>query len=262
MSLVRVACILVLVLSGCGSGLHFPSASRDAPVSLSGILYRPDGADPFPAMVLLHTCAGLEPLQLDWAAWLKARGYVALVVDSFTPRGTRNVCREGRNPTSAEVGGDAFGALEYLRSLPFVDREHIGVMGWSFGANAALRVAGASVVKVADLPGGGFRVAVAFYPSCRAFSDDTAIPVLMLLGGSDDWTPSEECVYSADALTRRGVHTVEWKVYPGVTHGFDNPAHRAGVTTLGHFMKYDANAVADAEKRVEAFLATHLRGAR
>src|SRR3989442_2068279 len=244
---VALAFSLSLVLGGCASGVHFPSASTGsgydrpgAPVTLSGSLYRPDGPGPLPSMVVLHTCGGLQRLELDWADWLKARGYVALVVDSFTPRGTRNVCGTGRNPTYAEVGGDAFGALAYLRSLPFVDGERIGVMGWSYGAMAALRVAGASVVDSAKPQGGGFRVSVAFYPSCRAFASDTAIPLLMLLGGSDDWTPPEMCVAGAEALLQRGGRTVEWKVYPGVHHGFDNFALRTGVTYLRHTLKYDA----------------------
>src|SRR5262245_5561545 len=251
---------LTLGFGGCvSSSVHFPSDSASS-VTLDGSLYRPQGPGPFPAMVLLHTCSGVQQLELQWAAWVKARGYVALVVDSFTPRGMRS-CGGGA-PTYLEVGKDALGALTYLRSLPFVDGKRIGVMGWSHGGAAALSVAATSAVRESEPRGGGFRVSVAFYPSCTAFAYDTGIPVLMLLGGADDWMPPAQCVAAAEALIKRGGPTVEWTVYPGATHAFANSELRAGVMYLGHYLKYDADATADAEQRVEAFLATHLRGTR
>ena len=250
--------VLMLGFGGCVSSVHFPSVYSASPVTLDGSLYRPQGPGPFPAMVLLHTCSGVQQLELQWAAWVRARGYVALVVDSFTPRGMRN-CGGGAPWANGE---DAFGALTYLRSLPFVDGKRIGVMGWSYGATAALRAATTSAVVESEPRAGGFRVSVAFYPSCNAFGSDTNIPVLMLLGGNDDWMPPAQCVAAAEALVKRGGSTVEWTVYPGATHAFANSELRAGVMYLGHYLKYDADATADAEKRVEAFLATHLRGTR
>ena len=62
----------------------------------------------------------------EWARWLTSEGYVALVLDSFTPRGVTNVCGTGRGPTTLDADADAFGALRYLRSLPFVDGERVG----------------------------------------------------------------------------------------------------------------------------------------
>ena len=122
---------------------------------------------------------------------------------------------------------------------------------------AALTVATTSAVVESKPRGGGFRVSVAFYPNCDAFGSDTDIPVLMLLGGSDDLMPPALCVAAAEALIKRGGPTVEWTVYPGAHHAFANWELRDG-----GMYKYDANATADAEKRVEAFLATHLRGTR
>jgi len=247
-----VALGLALLLTGCASRVRFPSAYPLQPVTVSGTLYRPDGPGPFPATVLLHSCGGLAPHVFDWAQWLKAEGYVALVVDSFSPRGTSNVCGKGRNPTPHEVAGDAFGALAYLRSLPFVDRDRIGVMGWSYGAMAALAAASASFTKWAQPPGGGFRVAVPFYPSCSYVAHDTAIPVLLLLGEADDWTPPGQCVEAAKRLQQEG-RTMLWTVYPGAHHGFDkSELGSRTVSVLGYTLRYDPVATADAEKRIRA----------
>ena len=58
---------------------------------LPATLVRPDGAGPLPAMVLLQTCGGLSKGIFEWANWLKSEGYAALIVDSFSPRGTTDV---------------------------------------------------------------------------------------------------------------------------------------------------------------------------
>lgn len=254
----RFAAFGFLLLAGCAAQVEFQSASPHQPVTLAGTLYRPDGPGPFAAMVLLHTCAGLGPHVFDWAAWLKAEGYVALVVDSFSPPSRlKNVCGIGSNPSVYEVTADALGALAHLRSLPFVDQDRIGVMGWSYGGMAALQASN----SVAQPPGGGFRVSVAFYASCDPYFASPVIPILLLLAEADDSTPSAPCVTAAERFQQLG-RTVVWTVYPGAHHGFDKAELGATTVSKGYTMKYDAAAAADAAKRVRAFLAQYLRRAR
>ena len=59
---------------------------------LRGLLVRPEGAGPFPAVVLLHGCDGVQPFQEQWAADLASWGYVALLADSHGPRGIGDDC--------------------------------------------------------------------------------------------------------------------------------------------------------------------------
>lgn len=250
-----------LLLAGCALAVRFPSA--DEPVTASGYLHRPDGTGPFAAMVLLHTCSGLHRHEFDWAEWFKANGYVALVVDSFSPRGATNVCSRGSNgPSPSEVALDAFGALAYLRSLPFVDRDRVGVIGWSWGAMAALRAGSESFVRRARSP--GFRAAVAFYPECSYIEWDTAIPVLLLLGDADDWTGYQPCVRTAKQLAESG-KTIDWKVYAGATHSFDFAEmgwRGEPVNYLGYRLRYSPAATTDARTRVGAFLGRYIGPAR
>jgi dienelactone hydrolase len=208
--------------------------------------------------VLLHPCGGLAPFVNNWAYWVQGEGYVALVVDSFSPRGTTNVCRDGRNPTMQEVAADAFGALRYLRSLPFVDAERVGVMGWSYGAGASLLAsrAGYRFLDRSEPNGKGFQAAVAFYPPCQLAGTDTATPLLMLLAGADDWTPTYGCISIGEVLQREN-RPVRWVVYPNASHAFDQPGPPR--TYLGHYMAYDPSATADAEKQVRRFLAEFFR---
>src|SRR5437016_3736855 len=138
------AVALALSLTACAQDVHFPRIVAAGPVSLPAALYRPKGGGPFPAVVALHHCGGRTASVLAWAAWLRDEDYVALAPDSFSPRGTTNVCGSGVNPTVREVAVDAFGALAYLRSLPFVDPNRIAVMSWSYGGAASLIVASRS----------------------------------------------------------------------------------------------------------------------
>src|SRR5712664_2551226 len=58
-------------------------------------LFAPAGAGPFPAVVVLHGCSGVVRHDRIWGQQLTAWGYVAIVVDSFRPRGVTTVCNQG-----------------------------------------------------------------------------------------------------------------------------------------------------------------------
>lgn len=250
---------LVLLLVGCAPQVRFTSPDPAQPVALSGSLYRPEGLGPFPAMVLLHHCGGLTQNIRNWALWFRSEGYVALAVDSFSPRGATIVCGTRRNPTAREVALDAFGALAHLRSLPFVDPERIGVIGWSYGAMAALQASDKRFLSFVEPRGGGFRAAVAFYPHCSYFPAEPSNPLLLLLGEADDWTPPHGCIIMAEVSKERGGPVV-LKVYPGAHHAFDDWVYGLGARQyLGYTLKYDAAARADSETRVRDFLAQYLR---
>ena len=88
---------------------------------------------------------------------------------------------------------------------------------------------------------------------------DATIPLLLLLGEADDWSTASECVARAEQYRKQG-QTVEWKVYSGVHHGFDNENYVYTRTDrAGRTMKYDKNAVADSWNRLKEFLGRNLR---
>ena len=64
---------------------------------LTGELQKPDGDGPFPAVVMLHRCSGLERFKRDYDIWAKrlaSWGYASLQVDSFGPRGNPDACAD------------------------------------------------------------------------------------------------------------------------------------------------------------------------
>src|SRR5947208_9336752 len=132
--------VVWLVLTGCASStVRFPNATPATPREVPGQVYRPEGTGPFPAVVLLHGCQGVLPSTRQWGRWFKERGYLALVVDSWAARGITEDC----SPASPEVMNterfdDGVGALRYLQSRGDVDRDHVGVIGWSNGGAFAM----------------------------------------------------------------------------------------------------------------------------
>ena len=78
----------------------FKSTSKiedGTPLMLTGILTKPEGNGPFPAVVLLHGCSGLEDGKVRNEAWsnrLVKWGYVTFQLDSFGPRNISNICTD------------------------------------------------------------------------------------------------------------------------------------------------------------------------
>ena len=70
----------------------------------------------------------------DWEYWLVTQGYVVACVDG---RGTAARGEAFRKATYGKLGvleaQDQIAAANYLGTLPFVDKNRIGIWGWSYG---------------------------------------------------------------------------------------------------------------------------------
>jgi dienelactone hydrolase len=216
-------------------------------------LFLPAGSGPFPAMVVLHGCDGVGAHYRDWAGDLAAWGYVALLVDSFRPRGFRTVCNRGMDVPPMIQAQDGFAAATYLRSLPNVRADRIGVIGFSHGGWAVLKAVLADTVRQDQaLP---FAAAIAFYPGCDPPGSALATDTLILIGDADDWTPVARCERWRDAVATRG-HVLQMKIYHGALHGFD--AKTAPRMYAGHYVGRNPEAAEDAIAATRNFLAARL----
>jgi dienelactone hydrolase len=245
-----------------------PAPEARPEIELSARLTRPRGAGPFPAVVLLHGCAGRKAAQDDWAARLADWGYVALQIDSFGPRGLRAVCDSQAGPN---VGGqvfDAFGGLLWLRRQSLIGRRRIAVMGWGQGATAALD----SVLSIgsASFFDRGFAAALAVSPYCPGNIPRRYLaPVLILTGAKDDLMPAARCRRIA-ARPETGGEAITLVVYPDAHYGFDDPAQGAAHSVpdvlniersppRGATFGYNAAAHRGALAQVRMFLAQEMQ---
>jgi dienelactone hydrolase len=231
-----VAALAVAVVASAQEHVSFPSldGAGNAPVVLTGAFFAAPGASgPAPAIAMFHGCGGaydkrgeLARRMRDYATLFNGLGLHVLVVDSLTARYEKELCTQRigkRRVTQANRRLDALGAIEYLADRHDVDPKRIGLIGWSNGGSTVLA---ATNLRHHDVSVATTRpaFAIAFYPGCEADLKRGYVPsapLLMLVGQSDDWTPSAPCA----ALARAAVEPLpEIVTYPGAWHGFDSDA--------------------------------------
>jgi dienelactone hydrolase len=276
-----VPLIAAILVAGCaatrlGQAVRFENVTPGAPLAIDATLLLPSGPGPFPAVVQMHGCGGVEAQSFRWARWLAAHGYAALVVDSFRPRHVKGDCRTGPDepPITARFD-DAFGALRYLQTRPDIRGDRVGVIGWSQGGVYAIAVVNGPSLERARrrgvaLPAVGFAASVGVYPGgCFSLVKEQVVrPLLVLIGEADDWTPAATCREMVDAMRSRGADATI-VTYPGAYHYFDVEGQRREILAdvendnrpggYGATVAYQPEAAADAHRRIEQFLARHLR---
>jgi dienelactone hydrolase len=183
----------------------------------------------------------------------KSKDVATLIVDPFTPRGEmEGVCADLADPAKASKGpeyfkrdgNDALAAVNVLRAMPDIDSKHIFLQGYSFGAIGSL-------IAIDKKNPASVAAVIAYYPFCYD-GVDPSVPVLVLIGEKDDWTPAAKC----QAVTGKVDFNVV--VYPGDTHAFTMNFGKP-IDFAGHHMEYDEKATQDAQQRADAFMATHMK---
>jgi dienelactone hydrolase len=227
---------------------------------IQGDLARPDGPGPFPAVVGLHGCAGMhEATKQRLADQLVGRGYVVLLVDSYATRGIEHACTSSAFATFLKRRPDAYGALVFLGSQSFVDRQRVAVVGFSSGGWLTLSVAETNPFEM-FVPESNlrFRAAAAFNPPCQRAGTRPGIPTLILIGALDDWTPAADCSNKVAGWGNDGP-PVELVIYPGAYHGFYYTYLQPGRTMFDHWLEYNGEAADNADHRLHQFLDRHLK---
>jgi dienelactone hydrolase len=126
----------------------------------------PAGAGPFPVVVQMHGCGGVQPMQRRYAEAAVKAGIAVVILDSLKPRGIGRreaqltVC-SGLRLRGAERAQDLRIALDWIAAQPWADPGRLAVAGWSHGAWAAMEAlaAGDGHAGVAAL-----KLAVLLYP--------------------------------------------------------------------------------------------------
>lgn len=236
--MIRGLQLVFILMVAAGSGFAWANQSAEASFSsldgtqLKALVYRPD-APARGTVVVMHGCGGLYGTKGSlkgrltarhqaMADMLVAQGYAVVYPDSLNPRGVTQLCTQkmgARTITQNERRGDVLASLAWVAQQAWADPRKIALLGWSHGGSAVLAATerghpdvAAQAVKPA--------VAIAFYPGCSAALKaryQPNVPLVLLLGEKDDWTPPAPCVAIGQTVG------VEVHVYADSYHDFDNP---------------------------------------
>jgi len=240
--------LALVVLAGCatsggvvtladGRTGSFPILTRTLPTrpemveqpgTITGDLSLPAGRDRVPAVIVLHSCTGVTPNLAEWARELNRMGYAALVLDSFTGRGVKEICTGHASVNPGSRLADLFRAQELLATHPRVDPQRIGVLAFSHGGWVALWASQAWYQR--RFMRGTLAAPVAFaafYPvGCNVRlvdeADGSGGAVRIFHGTADDWTTIDHCREWV-ARRRAAGKNVSIVEYEGARHGFDIP---------------------------------------
>jgi carboxymethylenebutenolidase len=229
--------------------------------TINAYLARPLGAGPFPAMVLAHHMPGWDEWYREATYKFAHHGYVTISPNLYfraghsTPEDVAAKVRADGGIPDDQAVGDLAGALNYVRSLPYVNGK-AGIFGTCSGGRhsylAACRTSAPGFNAIVDCWGG--RVVMTpdqlnknFPVSPLDYTKDLPCPILGLFG-NDDTSPTPEQVNQHEAELKKHNKTYEFYRYDGAGHGF----------FYYHAAAYRQAQAVDGWQKVWAFLEKYL----
>lgn len=221
-------------------------AYKSGDETVSGELYTPAGAGPFPALIVIHEWWGLNDWVKEQASKLSDQGYVTLAIDLYrgkvatTPDEAHQIMR---GVPEDRAKRDLHAAFLFLASQPNVRKDRIGAIGWCMGGGYALDVALQEPTLAADVINYGH---LATDPELLKKIN---APILGIFGAQDKGIPPADVRKFEADLNKLG-KKIEIKIYDDAGHAFENPNNKEG---------YRPADAADAAKLTGDFLASTLK---
>jgi len=187
---------------------------------LQGILVKPEGQGPFPAIIISHGMgANAEIFALP-----KAREFVkwGLVCIGTNYTHAERQAREGdrsRFGASPENVRRALACVEILRSLPYVDAKRVCAYGNSMGAFLTIGLCAEAPdrIRAAAISAGGVTPTAGFAAPTPEAAAKVQTPFLILHGSDDPVVPPERSALFKEILDKNHV--------PNERHLFDGLGH-------------------------------------
>ena len=196
---------------------------------LSGMLLKPEGSGPFPAIILSHGLGGSAQMMMRTrGSELMKWGFVCIATD-YTHAGKGiggrggdrsgvDFSQAGARPENIRRG---LACLEILRQMKVIDPKRIALYGHSMGAFVTIALAAAASDKIAAaaITSGGVQTAkgsTAASPTTNV-AEQVRVPFLILQGAKDTTVPPESSELFKQVLDKNKV--------PNERHMFDGVGH-------------------------------------
>ena len=207
---------------------------------IDAYLARPFGAGPYPGVVIIHHMPGWDGPTKEIARRFAHEGYAAISPNlhfregKATPEENSASIRAAGGMPDDRTMGDVQGAVDYLRTLPYLNGK-VGVIGYcSVGRQSYLAACTVRGLDAAiDCYGGGV-VAKPEELTARQpvapidHTKDLQCPLLGLFGVEDTRPSPADTVATEQALQKHG-KTYEFHTYENAGHAFfavDRPNYR------------------------------------
>jgi dienelactone hydrolase len=214
--------------------------------SFTGVYAYDDSSNqPRPGVVLVHEWWGPDDHVKSKAQSLAEQGYAALALDMYgTDKRADNpddaaALMNGtfEDPNTIPTRFDA--GLELLKSQQQVDASNIAAMGYCYGGAVVLNMArsGRALKAIGSYHG---MLETESPMQAGVFNGEIAV----FTGADDPMITSDHVEAFDNEMSQAGV-SCSITTYPGVLHGFTNPAATARGEKFGFPLRYDAQADED-----------------
>jgi dienelactone hydrolase len=181
----------------------------------------------FPAVLVLHSSAGVDSTGSFYIKALNKAGIATLEVDMWGARDLEGGSA-GRPYTVQETLPDVFAALKFLVEREEIDAQKIGVLGFSWGGALAL-LSATEQYNANNAVNYQFAGHVSHYPVCWVYnllpgfevSNLTGAPVLIQAGELDGYDQADTCENMVANLSEYDAQYVDLKVYKNAYHAWD-----------------------------------------
>jgi carboxymethylenebutenolidase len=214
-------------------------------------LARPMKAGKYPAIIVIHENAGLSDHIRDVSRRLAKQGYVALAPDYLSRLGgTAKVTPEGEGLAKIRemvpwqnVAEDTVSGFAYLKVLPDVRADRLGLMGFCWGGEMTF----AAATQIPSLD-----AVVVYYgrsPNPLDNVKNIRAPLMAHYGEKD--AGITKGIPDTEAAMKKYNKTYDYKIYSGAQHAFNNDDNPE---------RYSAQASQEAWGRTLDFFKKNLKG--
>jgi carboxymethylenebutenolidase len=224
------------------ANVNFPSGKDTVP----GFVAAPEKSGRYPAVIVVHDWWGLTDWVKQQTQNLAAQGFVTLAVDLYggkVPADAAEAQQLSDSVSSDQAVLKLMAGIVFLATRNDVERDRIGVVGWSMGGGYALRLA-THVPQIA--------AAVDNYGEVPTDPNEVQQIGAAVLGnfGADDKGVTPTDVQGFEKTMKNLNRRVDLKIYDGAGHSFENPNNKDA---------YRPEAAQDAWNRTVAFLTKSLK---
>lgn len=222
---------------------------KDGEVTCKAYVAVPEGAGPFPCVLVAHAWNGRDAFVCEKARKMAERGCVGFALDVYGDARLGGTVEENQALMApfaedrAMLRQRLLAALAAATALPEVDASRVAVIGYCFGGLCALDFAraGADVRGVVSFHG--------LFTGTDIAASGIRAKVLALHGHEDPMVPPEAVLEFQKEMTAAGA---DWQVhaYGNTYHAFTNPE----ADDVGFGVKYDADMDRRSWKSMNDFL--------